>query len=60
MGTIVITWDFSPRVRGKDLRHLGNVQPFGITPACAGKRLVYVSAPVLSQDHPRMCGEKSI
>ena len=29
-----------------------------ITPACAGKRLRYPVTAIISQDHPRMCGEK--
>ena len=47
-----------PHVRGKATLVLLSSPPFGITPACAGKRYVsslYVS---LKRDHPRMCGEK--
>ena len=31
----------------------------GITPACAGKRLIQARHAVKRQDHPRVCGEKS-
>ena len=58
MGTIVITWDFSPRVRGK-----GNLAiPIGIsqriTSACAGKSLSDFPDIRPIRDHPRVCGEK--
>ena len=49
-----------PRVRGK-------VQPYTqlymcnrITPACAGKRLSSIILIGQNQDHPRVCGEKSL
>ena len=31
-----------------------------ITPACAGKRQVYVDIHLRALDHPRLCGEKSV
>ena len=31
----------------------------GITPACAGKRMIIVSVGETHRDHPRVCGEKS-
>ena len=48
-----------PHVRGK-----GNVNSssYGlprITPACAGKSIVYMDTNQYTKDHPRMCGEKS-
>ena len=30
-----------------------------ITPACAGKRWLYISLDLLAGDHPRVCGEKA-
>ena len=58
MGTIVITWDFSPRVRGKVTFAYFKLRCEGITPACAGKRRGSPPAASLRQDHPRVCGEK--
>ena len=47
-----------PRVRGKgDGRGAGGVE-VGITPACAGKSTALTGAGILTQDHPRVCGEK--
>ena len=48
------------RVRGKALHFNPHRTGFGITPACAGKRDVDTSHADLQQDHPRMCGEKSV
>ena len=31
----------------------------GITPAYAGKRTIRKNVPIISKDHPRVCGEKS-
>ena len=31
-----------------------------ITPAYAGKSQIYVVLPTAAQDHPRLCGEKSL
>ena len=60
MGTIVITWDFSPRVRGK----VTPTEPEGyhsrITPACAGKSEGRVPGDRAKRDHPRVCGEKLV
>ena len=47
-----------PRMRGKVLFRSFIVQPFGITPAYAGKRFDQRRQFVESEDHPRMCGEK--
>ena len=47
-----------PRVRGKAD---GSAEKFvrgRITPACAGKRSSGLFAHLLTQDHPRVCGEK--
>ena len=32
----------------------------GITPACAGKRLIGIAAALIYRDHPRVCGEKMV
>lgn len=48
-----------PHVRGK-VELVGCVKLcLGITPACAGKSAAYASSTAASQDHPRMCGEKT-
>ena len=49
-----------PRVRGKGQKESQRQEMQGITPACAGKS--YTRCPVLSlsEDHPRVCGEKSM
>ena len=48
-----------PRMRGKVLFRSFIVQPFGITPAYAGKRVRCSQQALPRTDHPRMCGEKS-
>ena len=47
-----------PRMRGKEERRKPGKDPARITPAYAGKRLYEFQFVVLSQDHPRVCGEK--
>ena len=47
-----------PRVRGKEVFDAQEATLKGITPACAGKRLVAASARGGIEDHPRVCGEK--
>ena len=47
-----------PRVRGKDRDARDRRRAGGITPACAGKRLIVLTSLSDSQDHPRVCGEK--
>ena len=46
-------------MRGKAVNAADVVNWFGITPAYAGKRRFAVAVLKLSQDHPRLCGEKS-
>ena len=48
-----------PRMRGKGRRHLGPQLLHGITPACAGKRILTIALPPQCWDHPRVCGEKN-
>ena len=47
-----------PRVRGKVLFVGLRLLVLRITPACAGKRFTSTVLPSVSQDHPRVCGEK--
>ena len=47
-----------PRVRGKDLGAGVDCCRSGITPACAGKRMIIVPVGETHRDHPRVCGEK--
>ena len=48
-----------PHVRGKARPTPAAGMPPGITPACAGKRWRFGWIICRTQDHPRMCGEKS-
>ena len=47
-----------PRVRGKGVVDVLVPEPFGITPAYAGKRTANERVHQVREDHPRMCGEK--
>ena len=47
-----------PRVRGKGSIRCATAPTTAITPACAGKRLWPRRTNTMSQDHPRVCGEK--
>ena len=49
-----------PRVRGKDVLDRDRVSQLGITPACAGKSRAISAFPSAIQDHPRVCGEKTL
>ena len=49
-----------PRVRGKAASACLTSFQTGITPACAGKRFVHGPVGVLTGDHPRVCGEKTL
>ena len=51
-------WGSPPRVRGKAGNFVTKSLNFGITPACAGKRLRLRHLAGCEQDHPRVCGEK--
>ena len=53
-------WGSPPRVRGKVYDKDGNLLNIGITPACAGKRVERPFESCSSEDHPRVCGEKSV
>ena len=47
-----------PRMRGKACDIHVILARFGITPAYAGKRRALLNHPIMSWDHPRVCGEK--
>ena len=47
-----------PRVRGKGVNPPENHCSHGLTPACAGKRMVFAGRKSRTWDHPRVCGEK--
>ena len=47
-------------MRGKGTRDFGLLRLNGITPAYAGKRLLEALEKIRNQDHPRVCGEKSL
>ena len=47
-----------PHARGKERNNLFAACPCRITPACAGKSRIIANLLNLSQDHPRMRGEK--
>ena len=49
-----------PRVRGKEGHRRDAAIRCGITPARAGKRLMYAAKKTTSGDHPRACGEKAV
>ena len=49
-----------PRVRGKVIVRSRNAVQIGITPAYAGKRMLYARAVRRDRDHPRVCGEKRL
>ena len=48
-----------PHARGKGDAQSGYIHRLGITPACAGKSTIEAEAPPISEDHPRMRGEKT-
>ena len=48
-----------PPMRGKDAPFRAFGIKLRITPAYAGKRIVYESKTDLFEDHPRLCGEKT-
>ena len=47
-------------MRGKVRNQLKSSASSGITPAYAGKRAKYVNERKWEEDHPRLCGEKSL
>ena len=49
-----------PRMRGKGCTLNRGKLETGITPACAGKRSPARMKKILKQDHPRVCGEKTL
>ena len=62
MGMVCIIGGFAgspPHMRGKVYGKTGVSTFLGITPAYAGKRLLWQVADYQLQDHPRICGEKA-
>ena len=49
-----------PRMRGKVPEQSSYSQAWGITPACAGKRVLSPRLFQGDRDHPRVCGEKDL
>ena len=49
-----------PRVRGTAGYFLPAWQHPGITPACAGNRILRAEGNAVTQDHPRVCGEQAV
>ena len=49
-----------PRVRGKVDSTVTELEQLRITPACAGKKGLAGSNGSVTEDHPRVCGEKII
>ena len=47
-------------MRGKAAKILKELEASGITPAYAGKSSVFPRSSVILEDHPRLCGEKSL
>ena len=47
-----------PRVRGTGTGKRSSCRNKGITPACAGNRVLKTPVMALSKDHPRVCGEQ--
>ena len=48
-----------PPMRGKDCIYFRSAVDNGITPAYAGKSRSVRHSGILTQDHPRLCGEKA-
>ena len=46
-------------MRGKDRRDKRKTGLLGITPACAGKSVIWLVWIIRRRDHPRVCGEKT-
>ena len=49
-----------PPMRGKAKLQIIDKNSNGITPAYAGKSVYMDDSTLLHQDHPRLCGEKSL
>ena len=56
----VLHGGITPAYAGKDQQDGVGVHGHGITPAYAGKRNEMNDAQAIFEDHPRVCGEKSI
>ena len=51
-------WGSPPRMRGKDTTEAISRALSGITPAYAGKSVLFATRIAPKKDHPRVCGEK--
>ena len=60
MSSMQQSWGSPPRVRGKEPVILGVFVIQGITPAYAGKSSRHQKRTAWEEDHPRVCGEKSM
>ena len=49
-----------PPMRGKGFLKRGTISQKRITPAYAGKSSAFICSSPVNQDHPRLCGEKTI
>ena len=58
-GSDFFTLGSPPHMRGKVVNNTLVLQKLGITPAHAGKRILYRQLKAQKRDHPRTCGEKS-
>ena len=45
-------------MRGKDWNGCRSYRPVRITPAYAGKSVIFIEFEEFRRDHPRLCGEK--
>ena len=59
IGSLVQTAGSPPPMRGKASKHAFDVFPNWITPAYAGKSTKNSCCSSMSEDHPRLCGEKT-
>ena len=57
---VVLPVGSSPRVRGKPSKPPPSVAGRGLIPACAGKTNTFKLAAIVTQAHPRVCGENSM
>ena len=60
IGRVVLKVGSPPRMRGKEEERMAEYQIVGITPAYAGKSGWHRCHMGRTEDHPRVCGEKSI
>ena len=54
---VINTLGSPPHARGRPFKSVLNGSPARITPACAGKTVIFTDATTKAEDHPRMRGE---